>query len=57
MVRCHEGGDSGTLPRGWRQWYVVTYLIPVRAMIKCPSKSSGPVILYFDLTGMSVTAK
>ena len=54
-ARRNEGGDSSRLPRGWRQWYVATHFIPVRAMIKCPSKSSGPVILYSDLTGMSVT--
>ena len=29
MVRCNEGGDSGTLQRGWRQWYVAMRVVTV----------------------------
>ena len=29
VVRCNEGGDSGTLQRGWRQWYVAMRVVTV----------------------------
>ena len=31
-VRCNEGGDSGTLLRGWRQWYIA---MRVETVVHC----------------------
>ena len=35
MVHCNEGGDSGTLQRGWRQWYIALIAMRVVTVVHC----------------------
>ena len=32
VVHCNESGDSGTLQRGWRQWYIA---MRVETVVHC----------------------